>query len=79
ARWRSGEPMYGDLKQAVRDHLETVLAPIRERRAALDDREVRDALRHGAERAGEIARRTITEVRELVGVGAAAMDRVLGR
>lgn len=79
ARWRSGEPMYGDLKQAVRDHLETVLAPIRERRAALDDGEVRDALRRGAERAGAIARRTMAEVRELVGVGAAAMDRVLGR
>ncbi|HSL84181.1 MAG TPA: tryptophan--tRNA ligase, partial [Thermoanaerobaculia bacterium] len=62
-RWRSGEPMYGDLKGAVRDHLETVLAPIRERRAALDDRQVRDALRHGAERAREIARRTMAEVR----------------
>ena len=78
ARWRSGEPMYGDLKKAVRDHLETVLAPIRERRAALDDRQVRDALRHGAERARGIARRTMAEVRELVGVGAAAMDTTLG-
>jgi tryptophanyl-tRNA synthetase len=79
ARWRSGEPMYGDLKKAVRDHLETVLAPIRERRAALNDGDVREALRRGAERASAIARRTMTEVRELVGVGAAAMDRILGR
>lgn len=76
-RWRSAEPMYGDLKKAVRDHLEEVLAPIRERRAALDDREIREILRHGAERAREIARRTMEEVRELVGVGAAAMDDVV--
>jgi tryptophanyl-tRNA synthetase len=77
-RYRSGEPMYGDLKQAVRDHLEEVLRPIRERRAALDDREVREVLRTGAERAAEIARRTMADVRELVGVGPAALDRVLG-
>jgi tryptophanyl-tRNA synthetase len=77
-RYRSGEPMYGDLKQAVRDHLEEVLRPIRERRAALDDRAVREVLRAGAERAGEIARRTMADVRELVGVGPAALDRVTG-
>lgn len=75
-RYRSGEPMYGDLKKAVRDHLETVLAPIRERRAELDDRTVREALRQGAERASAIARETMAEVRELVGVGTAALDAV---
>ncbi len=77
-RYRSGEPMYGELKKAVRDHLETVLAPIRERRAELDDRTVREALRQGAERASAIARETMAEVRELVGVGAAALDHVTG-
>ena len=77
ARYRSGEPMYGDLKQAVRDHLEEALRPIRERRAALDDRTVRETLRAGAERAGEIARRTMAEVRDLIGVGPAALDLLI--
>jgi len=69
ARYRSGEPMYGDLKKGVRDHLEETLAPIRERRAALDDDEIREILRDGARRAGEIARATMDDVRRLVGVG----------
>ncbi len=75
-RYRSGEPMYGDLKKAVRDHLEATLAPIRERRAELSDEEIRQVLRNGAERASVIARETMAEVRDLVGVGAAALDRL---
>ncbi len=74
-RYRSGEPMYGDLKKGLRDHLEETLAPIRERRAALDDDDVREILRDGAERAGAIARETMAEVRELLGVGAAVLER----
>lgn len=74
-RYRSGEPMYGDLKKGLRDHLEETLAPIRERRAALDDDDVRDVLRDGAERAGAIARETMGEVRELLGVGAPVLER----
>ncbi len=74
-RYRSGEPMYGDLKKAVRDHLEETLAPIRARRAEMEDGEVRRVLAEGAERASAIARRTMAEVRDLVGVGPAALDR----
>jgi tryptophanyl-tRNA synthetase len=74
-RYRSGEPMYGDLKKAVRVHLEETLGPIRERRAKLSDDEIREALREGAERASAIARKTMAEVRDLVGVGPAAIDR----
>ncbi|HUF77765.1 MAG TPA: tryptophan--tRNA ligase [Thermoanaerobaculia bacterium] len=77
-RYRSGEPMYGDLKQAVRYHLEETLRPMRERRAELDDRSVRAALRAGAERAGDLARRTMADVRDLVGVGPVALDRASG-
>ncbi len=75
-RYRSGEPMYGDLKKAVRDHLEETLRPIRERRAELEDGEVRKVLADGAERASAIARKTMAEVRDLVGVGPAVLDRV---
>lgn len=77
ARYRSGEPMYGDLKKAVAEHLEETLCPIRERRAALDDGRIVEILRQGAERAGEIASRTMSEVRDLVGVGPAALDHVV--
>jgi len=75
-RYHSGEPMYGDLKKGLRDHLEETLGPIRERRAALKDDAIRDILADGARRAGEIAAETMAEVRDLVGVGAAALDRL---
>lgn len=73
ARYNSGEPMYGDLKKGVRDHLEETLGPIRERRASLADDEIREILRDGARRAGEIAQRTMDDVRKLVGVGPAVL------
>jgi tryptophanyl-tRNA synthetase len=69
SRHEQGELMYGDLKQAVADSLETALAPIRERRAQLADAEVAEILEEGARRAGAIAGETMAEVRELVGVG----------
>jgi len=75
-RYRSGEPMYGDLKKGLRDHLEATLGPIRERRAALEDDEIREILADGARRAGEIASKTMAEVRDLVGVGAPVLDRL---
>ncbi|MGD2114682.1 MAG: tryptophan--tRNA ligase [Acidobacteriota bacterium] len=74
-RYRSGEPMYGDLKKGLRDHLDATLAPIRERRAGLDDEEIRRILRDGAERAGAIARETMAEVRKLLGVGPKSLGR----
>jgi tryptophanyl-tRNA synthetase len=70
--------MYGDLKKAVRDHLVEALRPIRERRAELDDAAILETLREGSERAREIASRTMSEVRDLIGVGRAALDRVVG-
>ncbi len=76
ARYRSGEPMYGDLKKGLRDHLEETLGPIRERRAALADDEIREILEDGAERAGAIASKTMAEVRDLLGVGAPVLRRL---
>lgn len=70
AQHADGAIRYGDLKTAVRDHLMEVLDPIRHRREALSDEDVRDILARGAERAAEIAARTMREVRARVGVGA---------
>ncbi len=69
AAHRDGTLRYKDLKEAVRDHLEATLGPIRERRQALSDDEIRAALESGAERAGAFARATMTDVRRLIGVG----------
>ncbi len=68
AQHDAGELRYGDLKVAVRDNLMAALAPIRERRAALSDDDIRDILAQGASRASEIARRTMAVVRDKVGV-----------
>ena len=68
-----GRLMYGHLKIAVEERLAATLAPIRERREALLDAEVREALRDGASRASAIARDTLTRVRELIGVGASRL------
>ena len=65
----AGEIRYGDLKAAVRDQIMTVLDPIRERRAALSDDDIRGILAGGAARASEIARATMADVRGFVGVG----------
>jgi len=70
AQHAAGAIRYGDLKTAVRDHLMTVLDPIRERRAALSDDDVRDILADGAARAAEIARQTMSDVHRFAGVGA---------
>ena len=68
AQHHAGELRYGDLKTAVRDHLASALAPIRERRAAMSDDDVRDILADGAARASEIARATMADVRSMVGI-----------
>jgi tryptophanyl-tRNA synthetase len=65
----AGKIRYGDLKAAVQENLMRVLDPIRERRAGLSDDDVRGILEQGAARARAIAGRTMTEVREMVGVG----------
>jgi len=68
----AGEIRYGDLKTAVRDHLMTVLDPIRTRRAELSDDDVREILAQGAQRAGRIAERTMADVHRMIGVGASS-------
>lgn len=66
---RAGSLLYGHLKNAVVERVVELLRPIRERRAALDDDEIRRIAREGAARAREIAAATMDEVRRLLGVG----------
>jgi tryptophanyl-tRNA synthetase len=59
-----------DCKKILNENVNALLAPIRERRAALAKRpdDVRDVLRAGAERASAIARQTMREVRAAMGL-----------
>jgi tryptophanyl-tRNA synthetase len=62
---------YGTLKQAVADAVVQYLAPVRERYQELraDEAELERILELGAEKAGAIARQTLLDVREAMGVG----------
>src|SRR5215216_6041403 len=64
---------YGDFKSAVADAVVDWLAPVRERYPELraDDDELEGVLEAGAERARAIARETLVDVREAMGVGPA--------
>jgi len=69
---------YGALKQAVGEAVVELLAPVRERYGELraDEERLEGHLREGAERAREIASRTLAEVREAMGVAPAVGARV---
>lgn len=59
---------YKDLKEALIEDIETLIAPMRERRQSLTDNDVKKVLKEGSEKAGEIAREKMKEVKKLVGV-----------
>jgi tryptophanyl-tRNA synthetase len=63
-----GSLHYVDLKKAVADRLVVALGPLRERRERLTPASARDALEEGAARARVIARATLEEVRERIGI-----------
>jgi len=62
---------YGDLKKATAEGVVELLAPVRERYAELrpDQAALEETLAAGAEKARVIASRTLTEVRERMGIG----------
>jgi len=67
--YAKGTLKYEPLKRAVADHLVKTLEPIRVRRAQLKETEVREILHEGAKRARAVARKTLEEARERIGVG----------
>lgn len=62
---------YGDLKTAVGEAVVEMLAPVRERYLELraDEQAIEQVLADGAERAHEIAARTLADVRQRMGLG----------
>lgn len=60
-----------DCKKVLFENFEQELIPLRKKRESLDDATVTKTLLEGAEKAREIAKKTITEVRTVMGLGAA--------
>lgn len=65
---KDGSLRYSDLKEAVAEHLVAALRPLRERRATLTPASARDVLEQGAARARDIARSTLAEARDRIGI-----------
>ena len=59
---------YKDLKEALIEDIEKVIAPMREKRASIGDEDVKKILKEGAEKARAIASEKMKIVREKVGV-----------
>ena len=59
---------YKSLKDALVEDIETLVAPMRKRRAEITDDAVRDVLKDGAEHAHVIANTKLREVKEKIGV-----------
>jgi tryptophanyl-tRNA synthetase len=69
-----GSLRYSDLKRAVADHLVAALGPLRERRATLTPAFARGVLERGATHARDIARSTLAEARDRIGILRLARD-----
>ena len=65
---QDGSLRYAELKETVASHLFNVLTPLRQRRAAFSESHARAVLMDGAARAGVIARATLDEVRDRIGI-----------
>ena len=68
-QWNNCEIRYGDLKKQLAEDIIKVTLPIRERVLEIekDDAYLRKVTSNGVERARENARKTIADVREIVG------------
>jgi tryptophanyl-tRNA synthetase len=69
-RFRSGGLGYREVKQAILDHFMQLLGPARARRKELEKQPeyVEEVLRRGAEKAREVGRPLVREVRNAVGI-----------
>lgn len=66
--YEANKGSYKALKEALIEDIEAIVAPMRERRSAITDEEVKLILAKGAERARERAGAKMAEVREKIGV-----------
>jgi len=67
-RYKKGGLGDSVLKSILNDTLQNILAPIREKRASISDKYVMEILISGSQKAREIAKGTLQEVRESIGL-----------
>ena len=67
--YEGGSLKYVELKESLFEHLMATLRPVRDRRRQLTEPDAREVLQRGAEKASAVARQTIREIRQRVGVG----------
>lgn len=65
---KAGKLKYSELKEAVDNHLFDLLRPMREKRATITEKYAREVLAAGGEHARKIARATIAEARDRIGL-----------
>ena len=65
---KAGKLKYSALKDAVEKHLFDLLRPLREKRATITEKYAREVMAAGGERARKIARETIAEARDKIGL-----------
>jgi tryptophanyl-tRNA synthetase len=68
ALYNANEGNYKVLKEALIEDLDTFIAPLRERRAAVIDEQVLEILARGGKRAKEIANAKMADIRKKIGV-----------
>lgn len=68
-RYRQGQVGDVELKERLYGILNELLTPIRERGAAITDEQIAELLRAGTERARQVARETLDQVRAAIGLG----------
>ena len=66
--YEANKGRYGDLKKLLVADLETFIAPMRERRNNITDKQVKTVLADGVARAKEVSNRTIENVRKAIGI-----------
>ena len=59
---------YKNLKDALLEDIESLIAPMRKKRDSITDTDVRNVLKEGAKKARDIASKKMSEVRKKIGV-----------
>ncbi len=66
--YEANKGRYGDLKKILVNDLEEMIAPMRERRNKITDEEIKAVLADGVRRAKETSNKTLTKVRQAIGI-----------
>lgn len=66
--YEANKGRYGDLKKILVNDLEEMIAPMRERRNKITDEEIKAVLTDGVRRAKETSNKTLTKVRQAIGI-----------